>query len=142
MMIVKTLEVVINTEYGGFSLTKEMAEWLQKEKSWKICADKDLDLNSKEKYDAANREFDLIGWGSYYRETDKWNKIEFRTNAALIECIKFFKKKYKTASYTQRMHNADISAVCSLKIEVVNISLQIEDYDDGKEKIVSYVSNE
>src|SRR5687767_190673 len=79
-MIIKEIEIVINVDYGGFSLTEEMANWLAKNKNWQVAH------NPKGKIDG----FDLVGvHGSYY-PGGKWKdrEIEFRMSEDLIDCVK------------------------------------------------------
>ena len=40
------LEVVLHTDFGGFSFNEEMATWLQENRNWTILNDEDYDYLS------------------------------------------------------------------------------------------------
>ena len=129
-MNIPEIEVVINSEYGGFSLDQYMADWLVENKGWSIV---DYYNDVKQKDD----KFDLyrMGGGTFYPKNEV--DIDFRTNKDLIECVKFFQDKYKNLTYSERnkMYSDCRCKFFDLKIEKVKITIEIDDYHDGKEKI-------
>jgi hypothetical protein len=126
-MIVYTNKIVINTQFGGFSLDLEMANWLVKNKNWIITDD------------AESQEHDLIVVGmNYFYPSNKYQDIQFRMLPDFIECVEFLQQKHKNISYINRYRHQ----VLNLSIVKFDIDLTVEDIYDGKEAIrVNYESN-
>lgn len=127
--MIPEIEVVINTDFGGFRLDEEMALWLIENKNWKVAK------YSSEDYDP-NGDHDLVDLNGPYI-IPKEDNIAFRTNKDLIECIKYFKDKYKLADYVQRLEiEKHGGKVFDLKVVKIVIGISIDDYYDGKERVV------
>lgn len=121
--------VVINGDYGGFSLNEEMAIWLKDNKGWKI-APKDI---------YPHDEYDLAGDHGYYYPSTKWKKQEFRLNPDLIECVRWLKWKYRNNDYYDRDNDDSLKESLrkcrDLRIVNVEIDICVEDKYDGIEEI-------
>lgn len=120
-MEVCTIEIVINTSYGGFHIDHEMAQWLKNNKGWTI----------------GNKETDDLpppsGGDHYGSLKHDFYSTEFRTNKDLIECVKALKKEhpydpYKTFNKTHYVQCLKV-AECSIKLEVYNKHDGIEDVE-------------
>ncbi len=117
------IEVVINDDYGGFSFDTEMALWLMENKGWvieKSYEKKDYPLNC------------LIESGLDYFYTPHRESIALRTHPDLIECVKTLKKFHENDSYQQKREGH----IHSLAIKKVSINLEIDEYHDGKERVI------
>jgi hypothetical protein len=119
---VQTVSVVIHTEYGGFHITKEMAEWLIK-CGWEVVPD------TRDKTDCPFTHLVKFGSNTYYH----WNQdsIAFRTHPDLIACVQAIQKEQ-----TGLKNNRDRPYIYNLTIKKVRINLEIEDYDDGHERVL------
>lgn len=124
------LEAVINIDFGGFSLSDEMALWLLENKSWTILDNKEYDY--KKKYPVETL-LDLGGDMNIHPDLN--SDIKFRSNKDLIECVRYFKKVHEDDKYPESYYGK----IHSLSIKSLKFSVEIEDYYDGKEKIVGRV---
>jgi hypothetical protein len=118
-MKIAEFKIVLNVRYGGFSLTKEMADWLAKNKGWKITEKNHLDTEN-----------DLCGlYGEYY-PTNKYGEDEIRRNPDLIECVRAVQKAHVKDSWSDQHYDKNFA----LRIFDVTVNLDIEDVHDGKEE--------
>ena len=124
------LNVVLNEDYGGFHLTKEMAEWMKKEYSQNNKKKKKYDY--KQKY-PINTLLDM--GGNMFINPSNNDSIEFRSNQDLIKCVLHFKKVHENDDYMESRYGQ----IHSLNIKNVQIELGIKDYNDGKEKVYSNI---
>lgn len=124
------MQVVLHRNYGGFGLTPEMANWLVDNKGWQL-----IDYNYKEKYPLETINIENYGSDYYCPNQDK---IEFRSHPDLIECVKHFKKVHENDKYPDSYYGL----IHSLKIVEVKVSLEIEQYNDGYERVTSEISTE
>lgn len=109
--MVKEFEIVLNTTFGGFSIDKEMREWLTLNKGWIFG-----------EYEQEDE--DLRGyWGRCKQE--RVDKIELRTNPDLIACVKALREKNKDIPRKDRYSHS----VLSLEVKTVTINVEIDDYD-------------
>lgn len=122
-MIINELKAVINREYGGFSFTQEISEWLEKNKGWKVGETEDCDI---------------IQYGKDYFFPS--NKDRVRTNPDLVECIETLQEKYKDTDYTERRKNHQLQQLFALRVKKVTVHLEVEDVHDGKEEISCWSS--
>lgn len=126
-MIVKSFEIVINNQYGGFSFDREMAEWLHKNKNWGIAGASDFpqdDLIAP----------CLIQWsGDLYYPVSRLDNVELRLNPDLIECVKTLRAKYE--DQLQPGHKLR-NKVLDLVVQKVNVEVDVEDVHDGKERVI------
>jgi hypothetical protein len=104
-MKIAEFKIVLNVRYGGFSLTKEMTDWLVKNKGWKV--DKDGQL-----------------------EVELYRNDEVRRNPDLIECVRAVQKAHADDSWSDRYYDQTFA----LRIFNVTVNLGIEDIHDGKEE--------
>lgn len=121
---ITTIELVINTEYGGFSYNQEIAEWLKNKRKWKIITEKELG----DEHPLTT----IIKLGSNHYATYK-DCIELRMHKDLVNCIRELKEKHEDDDFTIHHNQLD-----SLEIKTVSIFLDIEDYHDGKERVKTY----
>jgi hypothetical protein len=124
------LEAVINVEYGGFSLSDEMALWLVENKKWKLLSNKEYDYKLKYPIETL---LDLFKDMHIHPHMN--DEIEFRSNKDLIECVRHFKALHKNDEYPESYYGK----IHTLRIEKIKINVEIDDYYDGKERIVSSV---
>lgn len=125
--------LVINGNYGGFSLNREMAEWLRDNKGWKLAPSDTYPTD----------DFDLAGDNDFWYASTKWNRneIEFRSNPDLIECVRWLKWKYRnydkhSTRYIEDHRKASsIRHAYDLRIVKVNIEIGIADKFDGIEAV-------
>lgn len=116
-------EIAINRSYGGFSIDKEMADYLI-EKGWKTTTD------------PRNRDDKTI---FQINSNDKWvalanDSVVTRSDPIFLDCVRFFQDKYKDLDWIQKdRHNS-----CALKIKIVNVtaSVEVEQYNDGHERVI------
>ena len=119
------LKLVLNTDYGGFSATKEMVDWL-KAKGWTIIPEKNY-YSSEKKYPLTT-----IISGSGYNSFVHYYDIQLRSHPDLIECVRTLQKLHENDTWTEQRQNG----IYDLSIVEVDISIEIEDYHDGKERVV------
>jgi hypothetical protein len=132
-MVVHEVEVVVNVEFGGFHLDTEMAIWLMEIKGWTVTED------PKE---SETTRYDLFGMGDCFwptaKHTDKLGghcDISFRMNRDLIECVKTLKNKRQGLSCYDRWMKTQDHKVLELGITTVQVHIEVEDVNDGKENI-------
>lgn len=126
------LEVVINTSFGGFQICCEMALWLFENKGWNIITEAEYDYKKKSEY-PLNTLVDAKDLKFIYSPHD--DSIKFRTHPDLIECVRALKELYKEESekyYRDRQYSSTID---DLEVETVTITIGVEDYYDGKERV-------
>ena len=127
-MKIAEFKIVLNVRYGGFSLTKEMADWLAKNKGWKITKKNNLDTEN-----------DLCGLcGDYYYATSKYEEDEIRRNPDLIECVREVQKDHAKDSWSEQRYNKNFD----LQIMDVTVHLEIADVRDGKEEARAWTTIE
>jgi len=127
-MIIKEVEVVINVEYGGFSLDTEMALWLMENKGWTST---NVDSGEDE------TEFDLISLGDMFLRSKKYDEVGFRMNPDLVECVKTLQKKHEGTNWSGVAYN-DIPKVLQLNVVHVEVHLTVEPVYDGIENIACW----
>ncbi len=129
------MEVILHRAYGGFHITHEMGLWLEENKNWKIIKHSELKNHANDE----NKNHILIeypGSRDYLSTFDYHfsNTVEFRSDPDFVNCVKYFQDKYKDVSrfdhkkYHERYYH-------DLSIEDICIKLEIEDYNDGYERI-------
>ena len=119
---IQTISIVLHTKYGGFHITEEMAEWLIKF-GWEVVPD------DRDKNDCPLTHLVKFGSNTYYH----WHQdsIAFRTHPDLIACVQAIQK-----AQTGLKNNRDRPYIYNLAIKKVAIHLEIEDYDDGHERVL------
>ena len=130
-MKIPEIELVINTDFGGFRFNTEMALWLIENRQWKVLKDKEYDYSQKDKY-SINTLVEGIGSDYYYHPGD--DKLELRSNKDLIDCVRELKKKHENDEYPEKYYGH----IHSLSIVKVAVELSIENYYDGKERVNCY----
>jgi hypothetical protein len=120
-------EVLINSNFGGFSIPNEIVLWLHKNKGWELPAKNGKD-NSK--------------FSSMYNNESylKDKSIKSRSDPELIEAYKVCKTEWNKREKSHK--DKYYSQMSSLKLVKVIANFDVEDYYDGKEKIISWVSEE
>lgn len=118
------LELVIHVSYGGFHLDTEMALWLL-ERGWNIVTQKEYEQNYPKKY-PINTLHDLYGMFCPMDDT-----IEFRSHPDLIECVRALQKLHEDDDWPERRQ----VYVHRLQVVKVKINVEIEDYNDGYERV-------
>ena len=132
-MIIKSFQVVINTQFGAFHFDKEMADWLAENKRWKIV-EKDVD-------EADWQSNMLVGYsGNYYihPSQNRSEGLSIRTNPDIIECVRTLQEKHVDLPLSQRYGHK----VLDLRIKDIDIHWSVEDVHDGKEKVVVWSTAE
>jgi hypothetical protein len=123
-MIAHSFEIVINTEFGGFSLDTEMAVWLMENRGWRVSkTDSTCDL-----------EHDLVEMGAdRFVPTDKhvqhYDDTKFRMNQDLIDCVRDLQATYYRGPGWRE------AKVNCLEVKTINVHIDVEEYHDGKEEI-------
>lgn len=139
-MFPEQFEIVIHTHFGGFTITDEMAEWLRDNKDWTIFPKERNARECIQEFGLSKIEKSLFKYGKdfyFYMYDSNCHKLEdeyrikLRTNQDFIDCVRFLQEKYKDLSYEEERKNK----IMKLEIKTVKISLEIEDYYDGKERI-------
>lgn len=125
-----SIKIAVNTAYGGFSLTREMAEWLRDNKGWTLGT-----------FDDDYHNFDITGSnGTYFTKDDLENRGSFksRSNPDLIECIETLQAKYELElkEIPAWKRHEYIGNLATIKVETINIEISVVDENDGKEHIV------
>lgn len=123
---IAVVEAVINTEFGGFSLNTEMALWLMENRNWKIT----------KQWDCKEPKHLVESIGDHYYVNDE--KIDFRLNKDLIDCVRALKEVHKNDTYPESYYGH----IHNLKIVKLKVNLSIENYHDGKERIGIYTEEE
>lgn len=123
--MINEIEVVLNRAFGGFSLDLEMVTWLTEHKGWIVKS-----------YDEHQRgEFcHLIDHGHsslFYPPNNISSTIEFRSNPDLIECVRTLQKLYGNDNYTKKITHQ----VCNLRVVKFEVTIEVEDYNDGYERL-------
>lgn len=126
------LELVLNTQFGGFHFDTEMALWLIENRNWVVLSEKEYDY--KKEY-PINTLTEVMG--DYYYSPHK-DTIELRSNKDLIDCVRFLKEKHKDDVYPEKYYGH----IHSLSVKRVKVRVEIEDYHDGKEKINCWIDEE
>ena len=124
------LEVVLHTDFGGFSFNEEMATWLQENRNWTILNDEDYDYSKKD-YPLTT----LVKQSFEYLYSPHSSDIKLRSHQDLIDCVRALKEQHKNDTYPDKHYGY----IHKLKITSVRLVLEIEDYYDGKERLNSYV---
>jgi hypothetical protein len=107
-----------------------MAEWLKANRCWKVGTHKDWPKNKND------HQFQVYGSGDHYSFPDN-DSIALRSDHDLIACLTHFQHKYRNATDSEK--RGKYHRIFSLEIKDVSIKIYIEDYHDGKEKIVSEI---
>jgi hypothetical protein len=123
-------EVIVNVEYGGFSIDRELLDWMVS-KGCKVFNDEkkyeDYHKNHPSK-DLCFISFSKDSWAPYsdgkYIDRDD---LFLRTHKDLIKGVKALKKKHG---------DSDRRKVLDLKVVKVQINLEVVDYNDGKEYVL------
>jgi hypothetical protein len=137
-MIVKEVEIVINCDFGGFSLDTEMAIWLMEMKGWTVTEEPSM---------SETDHYDLFGMGDFFwptaKHTDGGNDrcdTSFRMNPDLIECVKALQDKYKELLVWQRLNLKPDHKVLSLGIAKLRFHVDVVNEYDGKEEVKCWVT--
>lgn len=124
-MKIAEIEIVVNVEYGGFSLDKEICEWLRDNKGWK---------ESNNVIQKGNNVIQIVGNYCYVAG----NNTEIRINPDLIECIKTLKEKHEEECENTSFldpYNAS-HKVLDFSIQKIKVMADVEDVDDGIEEVI------
>lgn len=128
-MMIPPLEIVLNVEYGGFSFDTEMALYLQ-ELGWAVIKAKDYDYKAKYPVNT------LIDCGNDYFTHPDLTSIELRTHPDLIKCVKDLQKLHENDEYLES-HYGHIPH--NFKVQSLQLEIEIQNYDDGIERVKSYL---
>jgi hypothetical protein len=125
-MLIKKFEVVLNVEYGGFYFDEEMANWLKEHRNW-TTDDDGFVAPSLVKLS-----------GGYYYPVDRLDVAALRCNPDLLDCVKTLQKKYhdKGLSRFEMKRLQPRPKVADLEIKEIEIKFEVEDFNDGKEKVI------
>ncbi len=128
------IEVVLNTNYGGFSFDIEMALWLSENRGWKIIPEKEYSYKKDQEYPITT----LIDtpWAGDFLHAPHADNIKLRTNKDLIDCVRAIQKLHTNDDWTTRYY----SHINNFTIKKVKINLEVENYLDGKEKLNCWIS--
>lgn len=119
-MKIKTIQIVLNVEFGGFSLDDEMVLWLAEHKGWTYA----------EGYDK-NEFVDLVGMHGHWVASAKYKNDELRTHPDLIECVKTLQAKYEDLPFSEKHYHH----IYNFAIEEIEVHVDVVEYHDGKERI-------
>ena len=124
------IQLVLNTDFGGFSVDSEMALWLIENRGWKLIPANEFDYKTKYPVNTLidSTFADLV-------HAPNANTLEFRSHPDLIDCVKAVKLAHKKDSFPASRYGH----IQKLSIKNVKVHLEIEDYHDGKEKINCWV---
>ncbi len=119
-------QIVIHVGYGGFHVNQEMADWLEKNRAWILIDNKDYD------HKAVYPLHTLVKLGSdHYFNPDK-NELEFRCDQDLIDCVREIKKCHEDDKFPDSRYHL----IHKLRIVNLDVKIEIENYNDGYEKVV------
>lgn len=121
------LELVINTEFGGFSLSDEMASWLVENRNWTLVTNKEY--NYKKQYPLETL---LIACKDMNVHPNDNSNIEFRSHKDLLDCVRHFKIVHENDKYPDSYYGH----IHELEIEKFKVRVEIEEYHDGKERVI------
>lgn len=120
------LELVINTAFGGFQLSDEMANWLVENRNWTIIVQKTY--NYKAKYSLET----LLNMGGMNIHPNDNDGIEFRSHKDLLDCVRHFKIVHENDKYPDSYYGH----IHKLEIQKFKVRVEIEKYHDGKERVI------
>jgi hypothetical protein len=136
-------QIVIHSNFGGFSMNIEIAEWLRDYKGWRIFSKEDNTHDCIQQYGLEVVEKSLFeslyvnGMYKYFRgsklsriEQEEY-EIKFRMHPDFIECIEELQEKYKDLPLRERYYKK----IFDFSIKIIEIKLKVTDYYDGKECI-------
>lgn len=115
------MRLVLNRHYGGFSIDREMVDWLVKEKGWTV--------GSAEDYDKGTHDLVLF-YGSFYPGKSR-DSIAFRSNPDLVECVEALQKRHADWGWVARQS----SLLFGLRVVELSVDAYIDDVDDGIEEV-------
>jgi len=121
------VEVVIHTDYGGFSINTEMALWLMENRGWTV-APKNADP-------AGHQLGESIG--DYFFSTEK-DEVKLRTNKDLIDCVRAIKEIHKDDVYPERYYGYIHKLKCVLILKNITMARNELAVTQGKSDEVSY----
>ncbi len=124
-MLLQTVELVVNSAFGGFSFDTEMALWLIENKGW---------TSSKEN----SEKYDLVECGSdwYYPSIKYTDAVSIRFHPDLIACVRGLQKTLTNVPRSERYKHH----VLDMTIVTVDINIGVIDYHDGKERVECYAA--
>lgn len=120
----QTLEIVINTTFGGFTVSKEMGEWLISNRQWKVVDENDHDFQTDLPLGTLLRS----KWG--YSPTDS-GRFEFRSHPDLVACVRALQELHAGDKHALRREQR----IWDLEVVEATVHIDVVDYHDGKEKI-------
>lgn len=123
------IDVVINAAYGGFTVTREMAEWLIANRGWSVVREADYDYATRT---PACRLIESR-WG-YGLPPGTRDDIAFRSDPDLVACVRELRKRRADAGRADKRDDP----LHDLRIVRVTVAMEIEDYNDGHERVNAY----
>lgn len=131
------LKLVINNGYGGFTITKEIAEYLKTHKNWKIAKIEGYTLPTETPPNTIYH-IHYSGKPSQDYWCHKPDSIEFRSNPDLIEAITKTKQHLEQQYQHNQIEWKDYYYNQLRKYKIINITtlLEIESYNDGHERVI------
>ena len=124
--------MVLNTDYGGFSINTEMALWLSENREWNVISEKEYNYKKKDEYPITT----IVDMRGDYFYSPCGDTIEFRSNKDLIDCVRAVKLAHENDSFPESRYGH----INKLNIIKVGTLLEIEDYHDGKERVICHVA--
>ena len=125
------IEVVINGDYGGFRIIPEIGDYLVNKKNWKVIPE--TEIANKKNYPIETLiKSEVFGYWPVCDDDD----IKLRSHKDLIEAVRSLKDEYNKQKNdgTEKDNSFYYAPIKSFRIEKVQISIEIENYYDGKEK--------
>lgn len=120
------IELVLHRRYGGFSIDMEMALWLIENRQWTLIKHKDYDYQKRNEFPLNC----LIEMGRDYYHPNS-DSLAFRSQKDLLDCVRAIQEVYKNDSWSEAYHGH----IQGLEITKVKIFAEIEDYNDGHERL-------
>lgn len=128
------ITLVLNTDYGGFSLDTEMAEWLRDNRGWSLL---NHEFDGRCTDGTLKKALSRIMSNIYYHPEQ--HSIEFRSNQDLIDCVRELREKRANSTFNE-WHYSHIKC---LEVVEANVNFSVNNYHDGKERLeIGYTISE
>lgn len=120
-------EIVLHTDFGGFSFDDEMALWLFENRGWISIKHDDYDYKKKAELPITT----LIDMGHDMHCGVDNESFKLRTHKDVIDCVRAIKERHKDDPSNVSYH----SHIRKLSIRRISIVVGLENYYDGRERV-------
>jgi hypothetical protein len=128
------VELVLNVEFGGFSLDYEMAAWLRDNRGWTICSESDPPVKGKS---AVGGTFGGVYWPFVDKEP-VYSSAHARVDPDLVACVKALQQLHADEKDDHAKKRR--RKVWSLRVFRVTTAVTVRDLHDGKETVEPLIS--